>query len=223
VMCPVEVGLATPAQAERVLRRLQTAEFCDEWGMYLHPEQHDVMSINTGILALCAARYGRVDDALRIVAKLTRAFSYRTPGAVAEALPDKWCFMQLWSNVGLVSPAVECFLGIAPCAGERKLRVTPNLPASWERAEVRRLRIGDACMDVRVSRQGNTTSVSIAGAKGWAIEVGTVLPPDTTPTSVRLNGQPAGWRVTQTSAGVCLVCDTQGDAEWEVVLQPLAE
>ncbi|NJM41320.1 MAG: hypothetical protein HC853_11425, partial [Anaerolineae bacterium] len=51
VMCPIEVGLATKEQARHALRRLQSDEFCNEWGMRLHPNRNDVMSINTGLLA----------------------------------------------------------------------------------------------------------------------------------------------------------------------------
>jgi glycogen debranching enzyme len=170
VMCPVEVGIATSAQAQRVLARLQSDEFSNAWGMYLHPDRRDVMSINTGLLALSAARYGHVNDALTIVAKMVRAFGYRTPGAVCEALPGDWCFLQLWSNLGLVSPAVECFLGITPRAAERTLTIKPNLPAAWGWAEVKRLRVGDASFDIRVERDGEGYRVDVQGADGWTIE-----------------------------------------------------
>ncbi|PJF47800.1 MAG: hypothetical protein CUN48_06885 [Candidatus Thermofonsia Clade 3 bacterium] len=169
-LCPLEVGIATPEQACRALARLQSEEFCNPWGMYLHPDRHDVMSINTGLLALAAARYGYADQALAIVSKLTRAFSYRTPGAVSEALPGDWCFLQLWSNVGLVSPAIECFLGIQPRAAERTITITPNLPTTWDWAEVRRLRIGDTHFDIRIERLGADYRVRVSGDDRWRIE-----------------------------------------------------
>lgn len=170
-LCPLEVGLATPEQARRALSRLQSDEFSNAWGMYLHPEQRDVMSINTGLLALAAARYGYVDQALAIVDKLTRAFSYRTPGAVSEALPGDWCFLQLWSNLGLVSPAIEYFLGIQPRAAERTITITPNLPSAWDWAEVKRLRVGDAHFDIRIERAGAGYRVHVAGDKDWQINL----------------------------------------------------
>ncbi|MCL6510802.1 MAG: hypothetical protein K6U78_08945 [Anaerolineae bacterium] len=169
VLCPLEVGIATPEQARRTLARLQSEEFGNEWGMYLHPQRHDVMSINTGLLALCAARYGHVDDALSIIAKLNRAFGYRTPGAVSEALPNAWCFLQLWSNVGLVAPVVECFLGIQPRAAERTLAIRPHLPSAWSWAEVKRLRVGDAHLDIRVERAGADYRIDVSDSGGWRI------------------------------------------------------
>jgi glycogen debranching enzyme len=169
VLCPLETGIATPEQAARVLARLQSAEFSNAWGMYLHPERHDVMSINTGLLALSAARYGHADEALSVIAKLVRAFGYRTPGAVSEALPDAWCFLQLWSNVGLVAPVVECFLGIQPRAAEHTLFIRPRLPAAWSWAEVKRLRVGEACFDIRVERDAMGYRVNVAGDDGWRV------------------------------------------------------
>jgi glycogen debranching enzyme len=169
VLCPLETGIATPEQAARTLARLQSAEFSNAWGMYLHPERRDVMSINTGLLALSAARYGYADQALDIIAKLVRAFGYRTPGAVSEALPDAWCFLQLWSNVGLVAPVVECFLGIQPRAAERILIIRPRLPSAWTWAEVKRLRVGEAHFDIRVERDAVGYRVNVAGNDGWRI------------------------------------------------------
>jgi glycogen debranching enzyme len=169
ILCPVEVGIATPEQARRVLDRLQDKEFSNEWGMYLHPDRHDVMSINTGLLALSAARYGHVDEALATVNKLVRAFGYRTPGAVCEAVPGDWCFLQLWSNVGLVSPAIECFLGIEPRAHERAIFIKPNLPADWPWAVVRQLRVGDAMFDIRVDREGDGYRIDVRGGDGWTV------------------------------------------------------
>ncbi len=171
VMCPLEVGIATPAQADRALRRLLSDEFCNVWGMYLHPQRHDVMSINTGLLALSAARYGRMDDALAVVKKLVSAFGHRTPGAVGEALPDRWCFIQLWSNLGLVSPVVEGFLGLQPRAHERRLRIRPNLPATWDELEVKRLRAGEVYFDIRATRKGDAYDVEVKGPADWQVEI----------------------------------------------------
>jgi len=170
VLCPLEVGIAPPEQARRSLTRLLSEEFGNEWGMYLHPQRRDVMSINTGLLALCAARYGHMDDALGIIARLARAFGYRTPGAVSEALPDAWCFLQLWSNVGLVAPVVECFLGIQPHAAQRRLAIRPCLPSAWSWAEVRRLRVGDVRFDIRMERAGAGYQVAAScDGEGWEI------------------------------------------------------
>jgi cellobiose phosphorylase len=88
---------------------------------------------------------------------------------VSEALPDAWCFLQLWSNVGLVAPVVECFLGIQPRAAEHTLFIRPRLPAAWSWAEVKRLRVGEACFDIRVERDAMGYRVNVAGDDGWRV------------------------------------------------------
>ena len=155
-MCPAEVGIALPDQAQRLLDRLQTPEFCGSWGMYLHPERPDSMSINTGLLALTLARNGRTEDAYRWVRTLAAQLSYRTPGAICEGLPDQWCFVQLWSNLGVTSPTVESFLGIVPDIGRKRLFVRPNLPQDWQEAQVRQLRVGSQLIDIHIRRTDET-------------------------------------------------------------------
>lgn len=164
VMCPVEVGIATKEQAEKVLARTQSSEFCNVRGMYLHPERRDVMSINTGLLALAAARNGHIEDALRISTNLAAQLSFRTPGTICEALPDQWCFVQLWSNLGVTSPVVEGFLGILPDAGRKRITIQPHLPKAWNEASVSRLRVGPHYLDIQVRRTGpNTYAVKVSG------------------------------------------------------------
>jgi len=84
-------------------------------------------------------------------------------------LPGDWCFLQLWSNVGLVSPVMECFLGIEPRAHERTITIKPNLPSAWNWAEVKHLRVGDAHFDIRVERDGAGYKIDVHGGEGWKI------------------------------------------------------
>jgi hypothetical protein len=218
-MCPVEVGVATPEQARRVLSRLLTAEFCNEWGMYLHPNRHDVMSINTGLLALAQARYGQIEAALDLVQRMAKTLGVHMPGAISEALPDQWCFIQAWSALGIVSPIVEVLLGIAPRAGDRTLRVIPYLPASWAQVELRQLRVGEHWFAIRAMRNATEYTLSVQGdAADYRLEVGFYLPADVKVQQVTLNQQPVVWHWETTNAGRCLVCEGTGSAELMVAL-----
>ncbi len=220
VMCPVEVGLATPEQAHRTLDRLISAEFCNEWGMYLHPDRHDVMSINTGLLALANIRYGRIDQALDLVQRMAKTLPLHMPGAISEALPDKWCFLQLWSALGIISPVMEGMLGIEPRAGERKLRVVPNLPTDWDQVEMRQLRIGDQWFAIHVTRSPQQYTLSVTSdAPDYQLELGVYLSADVQVQTVMLNQQPITWRWETTLAGRCLLCEGLGNAELVVVLR----
>jgi glycogen debranching enzyme len=218
VMCPIEVGLATKAQASQALARLQSDEFCNEWGMRLHPNRNDVMSINTGLLALSLARYGHTQDALRMMRTYASTLSYRTPGAICEALPGKWCFVQLWSNLGVTSPTVECFLGIEPDAGRRKLRVVPNLPADWDAVEVQQLRVGGALVNVRAQRERGAITISVNGADAFELTLGAVLREGETPQQFVLNGGAVAWQSEERNVGVCVTCVAKGQATLAVRL-----
>ncbi len=214
VLCPVEVGLATREQATKALARMISAEFCDAWGMRLHPERADVMSINTGLLALALTRYGDVNTALRFVQQQAAALPLHMPGAISEALPDRWCFLQLWSALGVISPVIEGFLGIAPRAAERRLAVIPNLPTGWNRVTLEAVRVGEAHFDVAVERSRTQYTVNVEGnAAEFRLEVGAYVPADVRVTTVTVNGEPAAWRSEETLAGRCIVCETSVPAK----------
>jgi len=219
ILCPMEVGVATPEQAMSAFARLLSAEFCNEWGMYLHPERHDVMSINTGLLALALARYGRIDEALTLVGPMAATLTRRTPGAISEALPDQWCFLQLWSALGIISPIVEGVLGITPNAGEHTLQVTPHLPTGWPAVTLERLQIGENWFTIQVSRSAVEYRLTVqSNTLDYGLVVGLYLPPEETVVTVRLNGHTPTWRWETTPAGRRLLCDALGQAELVVTV-----
>ncbi|MEZ4734740.1 MAG: hypothetical protein R3E79_47215 [Caldilineaceae bacterium] len=232
ILCPMEVGVATPEQAGQAFARLLSNEFCNEWGMYLHPERHDVMSINTGLLALALARYGQVEEALKLIGPMAATLSQRTPGAISEALPDQWCFLQLWSALGIISPIVEGVLGITPHAGERTLQVIPHLPADWPTVTLEQLQVGEHWFTIQVTRsavaQAAGTQAGVAyrltvksNAPDYGLVIGFYLPPAETVVTVRLNGSTTPWRWETTPAGRRLLCDAVGQAE--LVMTTLGE
>ncbi|MFN2110918.1 MAG: hypothetical protein ACK2UI_14785, partial [Anaerolineae bacterium] len=212
VLCPIEVGLATREQAARALARLTSAEFCNAWGMRLHPERDDVMSINTGLLALALTRYGDVDTALRFVQQQAAALPLHMLGAISEALPDRWCFLQLWSALGVIAPVVEGFLGIAPRATERRLAVIPNLPAGWDRVTLERLRVGEAQFDIAVERSATHYRVEVTSTEDFQMRIGAYLPAVAHIVEVRLNDQPVAWHREDILAGHCIVCEAMTPA-----------
>jgi glycogen debranching enzyme len=213
VFCPVEVGLASPAQAAHLLQRLATPEFGNQWGMYLHPDRRDVMSINSGLLALAQTRYGQVDAALTRIQAMAQTLYVHMPGAISEALPDQWCFLQLWSALGIISPLVEGIFGLEPCASERRLRVVVHLPTGWHAAELRQVCVGDAHFTIHASRQSQRYTLTVTtDAPDYALEVGFILPATTQIEQVTLNGQPIAWQWQQRNAGQALVCAAKGDS-----------
>jgi glycogen debranching enzyme len=222
VFCPMEVGVATAEQAAQSFARLLSPEFCNEWGMYLHPERQEVMSINTGLLALALTRYGRIDDALKLVQQMAAALNRRTPGAISEALPDQWCFLQLWSNLGIISPLVEGVLGIEPQASEHRLQVIPHFPTGWDKVALERFQVGNACFTVDASRTDSEYRLTVTQNKGqerYHLRVGFYIPPTTTVVAVQLNGSDTPWQWESTLAGRRLCCETTGQAELVVTIR----
>lgn len=217
VLCPVEVGLATPQQATRLVARMQSPEFSDTWGLCLHPDRRSVMSINTGMLGLAAARYGLDETALQIVRRLADALPHHMPGAISEALPDQWCFIQLWSALGVIAPVVECFLGVAPRAAEHLLRVVPNLPASWDQLAMTSLRVGDTRVDITAETHEAGATLRVAGdAPDYRIELGWSIPHGAQVGEVLIDGEAVEWRWEDTLAGHCVICDATIPATLEV-------
>jgi len=227
VMCPMEVGLATPEQAVQAFERLESNEFCGEWGMYLHPDRQSVMSINTGILALAEARYGRMGQALRLIDPLARSLPDHMPGAISEALPEQWCFMQLWSALGIISPVVECFLGVEPRASGRGLRIVANLPQGWDQATLGQVRIGDARFDIRVEHTLDHYVIQVEGDDPtYTVELGAYIPTGDNVTDVTLDGKPVAWAYEMSRAGRRLVSEVvhlgAGKRRWQARLSAAA-
>jgi hypothetical protein len=221
VLCPLEVGLASAEQATAGFARLTSPEFCNEWGMYLHPERHDVMSINSGLLALALARYGRIDEALALVQPQAAALTVRTPGAISEALPAEWCFVQLWSALGIISPLVEGALGITPHPGAAGISVIPNLPSGWPTAGITKLTLGSQRVDVLVARTADSAAytVTVRGLHATtALDIGLYLPSTAVITAVLLNHQVVDCTPTPVHNRLRLVCPTHGDATLVVTL-----
>lgn len=216
VLCPLEVGVAAPAQAARAFARLESDEFMGPWGMYLHPTRHDAMSINTGLLALAETTYGRMAQGLDIVSRVAATLPLAMPGAVSEALPNQWCFMQLWSAVAVLSPVVDGFFGVRPRAADGLVRVVPHLPPGWSEAALDQVRVGDTVVDVAVRREANRTVVHVTAGAPLALEVGCYVPGDAVIERVALNGAPVEWTEQVTSAGRCVVCQGVGAASLEV-------
>jgi hypothetical protein len=213
VLCPLEVGLATAEQAAQSFARLCSPEFCTEWGMVLHPERRAVMSINSGLLALALARYGRSAEALQLVQPLATALTLRTPGAISEALPADWCFLQLWSALGIIAPLVEGVLGIRPHVAHDTIHVLPNLPPDWDQAQLTRLRIGERWIAVRAQCEDTPARYTVA-VQGLAatttLHLGICLPPATPIERVLLNDHATPWAWTTIHGAHYLTCTTIG-------------
>ena len=124
-------------------------------------------AVNTGVMAIAEANYGRMDQSLRYVGFVANELDVEQPGALPElfASPDYKYFsggnpfggamvMQAWASYGIHWPLVDLFLGIKPNAPARSLSVVPDLPSSWPDLSIDELRVGSCEISVSAQHSG---------------------------------------------------------------------
>jgi glycogen debranching enzyme len=186
---PMEVGLAPREQAVRALDRMGTDEFTGPWGTYLSGmNRTHMMTISTGVQAVAECSYDRTDEALRYVRLIASTFSKRLPGSISEMSPDYGCFVQAWTNYGMVWPLMTHMFGIRPDAYRRELTLRPRPPSDWNRLSVEGVRLGTGecanaldwsimrgeCEDVyrfSLLREGWSVRLNVAVPAGATIKV----------------------------------------------------
>jgi hypothetical protein len=93
-------------------------------------------------------------------------------------------------------------LGVRLDMGRRRLEVTPQVPPGQPSVAGSNIRLGRGALDVAASRAGSvyTTEVT-AGVALSRLVIGHTLPRGSSVKSVRLDGQPVGYRVRLTNRG----------------------
>jgi glycogen debranching enzyme len=94
------------------------------------------------------------------------------PGFVTEVLSGKFfqplgrsSSHQLWSSAMVLSPAIRGLLGIDADALHRTLHLQPHLPASWDYAEIRNVRVGDDLYEIKLKRDRNHLLATVTSAQ----------------------------------------------------------
>jgi glycogen debranching enzyme len=174
---PMEVGLAPRDKAIRALDRMGSPEFTGPWGTYLSGMYRtDMMTISTGVQAVAEARYDRMDESLRFVKLIASTFNKRLPGSISEMSPDYGCFVQAWTNYGIVWPLMTYMLGIQPRAYWKELTIRPRLPQAWNHASVEKVQLGfnNAAnvlkLGIKRSDTEDVYQISLV-TKGWTVKL----------------------------------------------------
>jgi glycogen debranching enzyme len=151
---PVQLGLAAPDRASRVLDRIM-AEFVNEWGLvHTRSREELVWTLPTGLLALALFAHGRAADGLRLAANIAATTRHGALGTFKELIPQGLCFIQLWSAAIYLQAIFEGLLGLCPDAPSHHLKVAPCMPADFAPVSVRDLRVGEHTLDITVSAHG---------------------------------------------------------------------
>lgn len=153
---PLQLGLAAPERAERVLIRLE-AEFVNQWGLVHTREREElVWTLPTGLLALAAFQHGHAERGLDLAAKIALTARHGTLGSFKELIPEGLCFVQLWS-AGLYLQAIfEGLLGLQPDAPAHALGIAPCMPAAFPTVRVAGLCLGEHRLNLEISPQALT-------------------------------------------------------------------
>ncbi|HEX6287816.1 MAG TPA: glycosyl hydrolase family 65 protein [Herpetosiphonaceae bacterium] len=153
---PVQLGIARPDRAVRVLETLER-EFTNRWGLVHTRDREDrVWTLPTGLMVLAELRYGRVEHALRFLSNISLTVRQGMLGAFKELIPEGLCFVQLWSAGLYLQGWLEGVLGLDPRAHEHRLSIAPVLPEAWPSATVSGLRVGAHLLNITVARSGCT-------------------------------------------------------------------
>jgi hypothetical protein len=142
ITTPMEMGIAPRAKAIRLLDKIRR-EDVGEYGPFLSAvERQAMMTISTGVQAVSEGNYGRTDEALWYVDRIVQTFNRRSPGTIAEMMPDYGCFTIAWTSYGIVLPLIQHVFGIQPDAMNRTVIFDPHLPTGWEDINVEDLPVG---------------------------------------------------------------------------------
>lgn len=145
---PVQLGLAAPERAERVLERIEL-EFINEWGLIhtLNTEAR-VWTLPTGLLCLSAFEHQRPELAIEMLNNIALTAKHGSLGLLKELIPIGLCFVQLWSAGLLAEGLIAGALGLKPNMQLSQIDIYPQFPQEWDAMHIRNLRLGKHSLDI---------------------------------------------------------------------------
>jgi glycogen debranching enzyme len=176
-------------QAQPMLSRWASSEFSTDWGTRdLSPKvsfydpisyhQGTVWPLFTGWVSLSEYRNGRSLAGYAHLMQNADLTWAQDPGAVTELLSGEYfsplgrsTSHQLWSSAMVISPVMRGLFGVEWNAAANTLSVTPNLPADWELARLRKIPLGSDKLDLAMTREGTALVVRATGGSSQAIRL----------------------------------------------------
>ena len=160
-----------------MLDRWASSEFSTDWGtrdvssretLYdpLSYHQGSVWPLFTGWVSLAEYRAGRALSGYAHLMQNADLTYAQDLGAVTELLSGEYyqpfgrsSSHQTWSSAMVLAPALRGLFGVDVDAAARRVTLTPHLPASWDRAELRNVPVGDARITIEYVREGRTLRI----------------------------------------------------------------
>ena len=168
-------GLFDDDRARSTLTHLASDRVSSDWGAHMlstasdlyHPLQYNMGTVwpfVTGFASWAQYRYRRPWAGFHLmdaVKQMTFDWSLGRHGELFSGTYyqplDQTVPHQFFATSMLVTPLLRGVFGWEPDAPNRRARLAPQLPADWERAAVRRLRVGESLIDLDISRRWTST------------------------------------------------------------------
>jgi len=160
-----------------MLSRWASAEFSTDWGTrdisdktsFYDPisyHQGSVWPLFTGWVSLAEYRAGRPLAGYELMMQNLNLTWAQDLGSVTELLSGEFyqplgrsSSHQMWSSAMIISPLLRGLFGLDWNAPAKTLRITPHLPADWDRATLRHVHMGTASVNLEYRR----------AEKGWTV------------------------------------------------------
>ena len=236
---PMETDIALPERAIIAFPTLESARFTDldpsSGGFYQQGSGPNIngsfqpSAVNTGVMAVAEANYGRTDLSLRYATFIAKELDLEQPGALPElfpsrdydyfqVFPQRAMVMQAWSSYGVVWPVVYYYLGIRPDLPQGEISIIPQLPSTWPNLSLNNVRIGNGAVSASTSHAGNQYTTTATVPRGLRVHIGYALPANSTIVSVQLHGAPAAYRVQDTHRGREVIVTTNSGQPLQLVI-----
>jgi hypothetical protein len=179
-----------------MLDRWASSEFSTDWGTrdisprtaFYDPisyHQGSVWPLFTGWVSLAEYRAGRPLAGYQHLMQNAGLTWTQDLGAVTELLSGEFfqplgrsSSHQIWSSAMVLTPALRGLFGLDWDALHHTLRLSPNLPATWDRASLKNVPLGTARWDIELSRAGGQLLVR---ARSLTPEVLCLVPANSPP------------------------------------------
>ncbi len=158
--------------ANAMFTRWASHEFSTDWGtrdVGEHEPVYDPISYHqgsvwplfTGWASLAEYRSGRDLSGYAHLMQNTNLTTEQDLGAVTELLSGAYfdpfgrsTSHQMWSSAMVLAPALRGLFGVSVDALTNTVTVDPHLPAQWEGATLRHVRVGESSVDLSYKREG---------------------------------------------------------------------
>ena len=176
-------GKAILAQPEGCLSQFSEAALNTDWGLRdvanneniydgMSYHQGSVWPLFTGWAALAEYRGGQPLVGYQLLMENANLTKAQDLGAVTELLSGDYFVPfgrstshQLWSSAMIITPILRGLFGISIDAQTKTITVNPHLPAEWNDAAIRDLRVPGGSFDITFEREGSMLRVGLSPTK----------------------------------------------------------